>query len=173
MENHHTRNIRIWNQIPFTKLVINNRQSIPESPEVKLTESDFESGQDSTILVRERTRGSKLQGAYQKRKRFLLEQSDHTITFLPAGKSTPTVLSKRDVDHENENEPCCSKEADRQLLASRGEMQTAGEQHTSRQCDSAGSILEMIDNVSTPTPSIQQQEEESTTTNEPISQKKM
>ena len=47
------------------KLVINKRQSISESTEVKLTESDFKSGQDSSILVRERTRGSKLQGAFR------------------------------------------------------------------------------------------------------------
>ena len=46
------------------KVVINNRQSISESSEVGLTESDFEPGQDSTILVRERSRGSELQGTF-------------------------------------------------------------------------------------------------------------
>ena len=62
-------------------LVINNRHPISESQEVKMTESDFESGQESTILVRERTRGSKLQGAFQKRKGILQEQYDYTIQF--------------------------------------------------------------------------------------------
>ena len=71
------------------RLLNNNRQSISDSPEVKLTESDFESGQYSPILVRERTRGSKLQGAFQKRKNILLEQSDHTITFFRPEKKHP------------------------------------------------------------------------------------
>ena len=59
-------------QNTIKRLVINNRRSISESPEVKLTELDFESGHDFTILVRERTRGSKLQGPFQKRKEFSL-----------------------------------------------------------------------------------------------------
>ena len=105
--------------------MINNRQSVSEPQEVKLT--DFESAQDSTILVRERTRGSKLQGAFQKRKGIPFEQSDHTITFLPAGEDTPTIVSKRDVGYDIENQPCCSEEADRRLMASRGELQNASE----------------------------------------------
>ena len=81
---------------------------------MKLTETDFESGQDSAILVRERTQGTKLEGAYKKRKGTLLEQSNHTITFLPAGSNKATVISKRD-DVGNTNgegsKPCCSCEA--------------------------------------------------------------
>ena len=128
------------------RLVINNRQSISEPQEVKLTESDIESGQDSTILVRGRIRGSKLQGAFQKRKGILLEQSDHTITFLPTGKETPTDVSQRDVGYNIENQPRCSKEVDRRLMASRGELHNACEEQTppTNQDDSTESKLEMM-----------------------------
>ena len=54
---------------------------------------------------------------------------DHIITFLPAGKTTPTTLSKRNIGRsEDENYPCCSKEADRRLLTSRNEMNNEEEQ---------------------------------------------
>ena len=54
-----------------------------------------------------------------------MEQTDHTIPFLPAGNKQPTIISKRDIAREDEeNQPCCSKEADRRLLASRGEEYT-------------------------------------------------
>ena len=49
------------------KLVINRGQFISEPADFKLTETHFEFGQDSTVLVRELTRGSKLEGAYQKK----------------------------------------------------------------------------------------------------------
>ena len=54
-------------------------------------ETDFESGQDSSILIRKRTRGSKLKSAFQKRKGILVDQTDHTIKFLPAGKTNITI----------------------------------------------------------------------------------
>ena len=54
--------------------------------------------------MRERTRGTKLEGAFQKRKGTLLEQSNHTITFLPAGRTQSTIGNQP-------AEPCCSREA--------------------------------------------------------------
>ena len=84
--------------------------------ELKLDETDFESGQDSSILVRERSRGTKLDRAFKKREGVLLEQSNHRITFLPAGKKLPTVISKRDIEKTVElaNKLCCSREAAKQ-----------------------------------------------------------
>ena len=70
--------------------------SISDPLTVHLSDTDVESVQDSTILVRERTRGTKLEGAYKKRKGALLEQSHHTITFLHPGRNQTTVLSKRE-----------------------------------------------------------------------------
>ena len=103
------------------KLVTCRESPISESSEVKLSPSDFESGQDSTIFVRERVRGTKLESAYKKRKGTLLDQSQHTITFLPAGKSQETIISKRDIAKADRQwgpgneQPCSSREADRQL----------------------------------------------------------
>ena len=103
------------------KLVTSRESPISESSEVKLSPSDFESGQDSTIFVRERVRGTKLESAYKKRKGTLLDQSQHTITFLPAGKSQETIISKRDIAKADRQwgpgneQPCSSREADRHL----------------------------------------------------------
>ena len=36
-----------------------------------------------------------------------MEQSNHTITFLPAGRSQTTMISKRDVGNWDQ-QPCCS-----------------------------------------------------------------
>ena len=91
------------------RLVINRDQFISKPTDFKLTETDFELVQDSTILVREPTRGSKLEGAYKKRKRILLEQTDYTVTFLPAGNKQPTIISKRDIAREDGKINCAAQ----------------------------------------------------------------
>ena len=60
-------------------------------------------------MIRERARESKLEGAFKKRKGTLLEHSIHTITFLPAGRTASTIISKRDLGHNPDDQPCCSK----------------------------------------------------------------
>ena len=105
------------------KLVINRDQFFSKLADFKLTETDFEFGPDSTGLVRERTQGSKLEGAYQKRKGILLEQTDHTMTFLPAEKTKRTILSKGDIGRSaDKHQQGCSEEAHCRSLASRSEM---------------------------------------------------
>ena len=74
-------------------------ESCPDSP-VQLALSDIESGQDSTILVRERTRKTKLRPAFAKRHGKILSSTPHTISFLPAGRSSAVTLSKRDVAYQ-------------------------------------------------------------------------
>ena len=66
------------------KLVVNSFRKISDQPQpvIQLSDTDFKSGQDSTIMVGEQTRGTKLEGSYKRRKAVLLEQSNHTITFL-------------------------------------------------------------------------------------------
>ena len=103
------------------KLLISRSTTISDPAEVKLSTSDFESGQDSTILVRERVRGSKLESAYKKRKGKLLDQSEYTITFLAAGTNQKTIISKRELANQND-QPCSSKEADRRLLENQRQM---------------------------------------------------
>ena len=60
------------------------------------TLSWYSSGQDSTTLVREMTRGTKLEGASNKRKGELLEQSNHTSTFLPPSENQPAIIYGRE-----------------------------------------------------------------------------
>ena len=91
------------------RIITNTNQFFSEKPEIELTADDFESGQDSTMMVRERARGSNLEGAFKKRKGTLLEHSNHTITFLPAGRTASTLISKRDLGHNPDDQPCCTK----------------------------------------------------------------
>ena len=57
--------------------------------------SDFEEVIDSTILVREKARGSKWEPAFSKKRGRVLEETEHTITFLPKGKKKATKIAKR------------------------------------------------------------------------------
>ena len=58
--------------------------------------------QVSTILVQERSRATKLEGAFKKRRGVLLEQSNHTVTFVLAGKKQTTITSERDIGNTPE-----------------------------------------------------------------------
>ena len=102
---------RYTEQEPNTikRKITNKSRFIPEIPEFQLSGNAFESGQDSTIMVRERSRGSKLERAFKKRKGVLLENSNHTITFLPVGRTQKTIIARRDIGQMKEEQPCCSK----------------------------------------------------------------
>ena len=58
-----------------------------------------------------------------------MEQSNHTITFLPVGNQQPTVSSKRDlgIPPQSQDDPCHSKEADRRDAARKKQMQEIDE----------------------------------------------
>ena len=66
-------------------------------PGLKFSTSDFEEEVDSAIMVRERTRGSKLEGQFRKRAGKIVKETAHTITFLPKDGKRETIYSKRDV----------------------------------------------------------------------------
>ena len=51
--------------ITIETLITNRKQPISDPPEVKLLTLDFDSGQNSAIIVRERVRGSKIDCAYK------------------------------------------------------------------------------------------------------------
>ena len=68
------------------RIITNHKQIIPDNQEVNIN-NDSESGQDSAIMVKERTRETKIEGLYKKWKGVLLENSNHTITFLTAGRT--------------------------------------------------------------------------------------
>ena len=52
---------------------------------------------DSTVLVRERARGIKLQGAFDKKSGRKIKKSAHAITLLPEGSKKPKYYAKRDL----------------------------------------------------------------------------
>ena len=70
---------------------------LANDPNLELNESDFAQDQDSTILVRERSRGSKLDGTFSKKKAYLVSQSPHTVTVQHPGRNSTTMYSKRDI----------------------------------------------------------------------------
>ena len=127
------------------KLMISRAKLISDNPEFPLTETDFDSSQDSTILIKKRSRGSKLEGSFKKRKGVLMEQSNHIITFLPVGSSQPSVFSKRNIGHKETNEPCCSKEAIKKQMATTDKLPTTSEMSTNNegQTETSDSITEI------------------------------
>ena len=96
---------KLYGREPNTvkKNIINKIKNVSENdPKVEFTQSDFEEEVDSTILVRERTKGSKLEGQYKRKIGKVIEESAHTITFLPKNSKKEVVYAKRDVAKASE-----------------------------------------------------------------------
>ena len=68
-----------------------------QDPNLEFEQSDFQDDLDSTVLVRERARGSKLQGTFDKRAGRKIKQTAHTVTMLPKSSGRPKTYSKRDI----------------------------------------------------------------------------
>ena len=69
---------------------------LDKDPRIDIEPEDFSEEADSTILVRERVRGTKLEGAFEKVKGNIVDESQNTLKILPkTGKSF--IVSKRDV----------------------------------------------------------------------------
>ena len=68
-----------------------------QDPNLDFSPSDFQDDLDSSILVRERARGSKLEGTFKKKSGKVVRESAQTLTMIPEKTNTPKVYSKRDV----------------------------------------------------------------------------
>ena len=69
---------------------------LEKDPQLQIEPEDFSEEADSKILVRERVKGTKLEGNFKKIKGQIINPSENTITVLPkSGKQT--IYSKRDV----------------------------------------------------------------------------
>ena len=68
-----------------------------QDPNLEFEQSDFQDDLDSTVLVRERARGSKLQGTFDKRAGRKIKETAHTVTMLPESSGRPKIYSKRDI----------------------------------------------------------------------------
>ena len=60
-------------------------------PKRRIRATEIHADLKSTVLVRERTRGSKLQGAFDKKARKKMKKSAHTIIWLPESSQRPNV----------------------------------------------------------------------------------
>ena len=79
-------------------IVVKGLMDISEQdPQLELISSDFQDELDSTVLVREKVRGSKLEPFFSKQAGSLIRETAHTITFLPESSGAPKTVSKRDV----------------------------------------------------------------------------
>ena len=57
----------------------------------------FPKEEDSTIFVRNRTRGTKLDGTFDRKRGRIVGESSHTVTMQHPNESQPKVYAKRDV----------------------------------------------------------------------------
>ena len=64
---------------------------------LELSPTDFQDDLDSTVLVRERSRGSKLEGAFERKIGRVLKETEHTISILPEASKNVKMYSKRDI----------------------------------------------------------------------------
>ena len=67
------------------------------NPNLELEQPDFQEDLDSTVLVRERARGSKLESLFDRKAAKVIKELAHTITVFPENSKKAKVYSKRDV----------------------------------------------------------------------------
>ena len=72
-------------------------------------------------MIRESVKGSKLEGAFRKKKRKVSAESEHTITILPQ-KCQPVILAKRDIAEVIKHKPKRKKMANIWKLPKTGKL---------------------------------------------------
>ena len=72
------------------------REFLAQDSHLEFQPSDFHDDTDSAILVRERTKGSKLEPTFARKTGKVIQETQHTIAILPEkGKTTKNLLQKR------------------------------------------------------------------------------
>ena len=66
-------------------------------PKLDFQPSDFRDESDSTILVRERSKGSKLESTFAKKTGTVVKETAHTVSILPEKSKSVKTFSKRDL----------------------------------------------------------------------------
>ena len=85
---------------PKSRLI--EKCNLERNSAINIEPEDFSEEADSTILVRERVRGTKLEAPFKKVKGKVVEQTDHTITVKQSSSKMSTTYSKRDVVNSTE-----------------------------------------------------------------------
>ena len=111
---------------------------LEQDPKIEIEPEDFSDEVDSTILVRERVRGTKLERAFKKVRGKVLKQSDHTITIMTKGSKGTKTYSKRDVANSVEmpsssKTPIQNKKASESAKNKRPQKKRGLENHDLRQ----------------------------------------
>ena len=94
-----------WGREPNTvksNLVLKLLDISEQYTDLQFDNSDFQDELDSTVLVRERARRTKLQGAFDKKAGRNIKESAHTIAMLPEGSSKLTLCEAR-CGHHNKS----------------------------------------------------------------------
>ena len=65
--------------------------NLEQDPKIEIEPEDFSEQADSTTLVRERVRGTKLERAFKMLRGKVVNESGQTITVLPKGSKSTTV----------------------------------------------------------------------------------
>ena len=73
------------------------RNILAQDSQVEIQPSDFHVDTDSTILVRERTKGSKLEATFARKTGKVIRETEHTIAILPENTNQTKIFSKRDI----------------------------------------------------------------------------
>ena len=80
---------------PKSRLI--EKYILEKDPAIEIEPEDFSEEVDSTILVKERVRGTKLESAFKRVKGQVVSQSNNTITVIPKASKSETIYSKRDI----------------------------------------------------------------------------
>ena len=68
-----------------------------QDPDLQINQSHFQDDLDSTVLVHDRARGTKLQRTFDRKVNMKTRESAHTITMIPESSNKPKTYAKRDV----------------------------------------------------------------------------
>ena len=79
-----------------TNVVGKFRDFSAQDSQVKFQPSDFHDDTDSAILVRERTKGSKVESTFARKTGKVVQETQHTIATLPEKTKRPKSFSKRE-----------------------------------------------------------------------------
>ena len=70
---------------------------LEQNNSLEFSPTDIQDDLDSTVLVTERSRGSKLEVAFERKTGGILKESEHTITILPEASNKEKMYSKQDI----------------------------------------------------------------------------
>ena len=87
-----------------------------QDSQLEFQASDFHDDTDSAILVRERTKSSKLEPTFARKTGKVIEETQHTIAILPENAKQPKIFSRRDITSTSAEQKVLKKVARRATI---------------------------------------------------------